>query len=245
MHNIAAKHLAGLSKDRKFGSWGLSSTPNGFITGNTFLLILEDLIRHVDEHYITRPIILFMDSAGPHISLAMADFCKAHQIQPWLFKSNCTNITQPLELTVMNSLKDVFKRKVNEWQQTNMTSLSKYTVVPLLRALVEELLVSRPGVIVSSFWYAGQVPWNPLAVEQTKLIPSSIFAPTKDQVLESGSSDRNAEDPESEQEAGSSREGLEVQVMQDCVVSGEEERVMKLQGKDMKKVELPKFCKDS
>ena len=80
VRNIAAKHLAGLSKDRKFGSWGLSSTPNGFITGNTFLLILEDLIRPVDERYITRPIFLFMDSAGPHISLAMADFCKAHQI---------------------------------------------------------------------------------------------------------------------------------------------------------------------
>ena len=33
--------------------------------------------------------------------------------------------------------------------------------------------------------------------------------------------------------------------MQDSVVSGEEERVMKLQGNDMEKVELPKFCKDS
>ena len=33
--------------------------------------------------------------------------------------------------------------------------------------------------------------------------------------------------------------------MQDCVVSGEKERVMKLQGKDMEKVELQKFCKDS
>ena len=186
-----------------------------------------------------------MDSAGPHISHAMADFCKAHQIQLWLFKPNCTNITQPLDLTVMKSLKDVFKRKVNEWQQTNTISLSKYTVFPLLRASVEELIVSRTEVIVSGFWRTGLVPWNPLALEQAKLIPSSIFVPTQNQVIESSSYDRNAEDPESEQEAGSSREGLEVQVMQDCVVSGEEERVMKLQGKDMEKVELPKFCKDS
>ena len=163
-----------------------------------------------------------MDSAGPHISLAMADFCNAHQIQPWLFKPNCTNITQPLDLTVMKSLKDVFKRKVNEWQQTNTISLSKYTVFPFLRASVEELIVFRPEVIVSSFWCAGFVPLNPSPFEQTKLIPSSIFVPTQNQVIESGSSDRNAEDPESEQEAGSSREGLEVQVMQDCVVSGEE-----------------------
>ena len=116
---------------------------------------------------------------------------------------------------------------------------------PLLRASVEELIVSRTEVIVRGFWHAGLVPWNPSALEQTKLIPSSIFVPTQNQVIESSSYDRNAEDPESEQEAGSSREGLEVQVMQDCVVSGEEERVMKLQGKDMEKVELPKFCKES
>ena len=109
---------------------------------------------------------------------------------------------------------------------------------------MEELLVSRPEVIVSGFRHAGQIPWNPLAVDQTKLIPSSIFAPTQDQVLESGSYDRNAEEFQSEQETGSSREGLEVQVMQDCVVSGEEQRVMKLQGKDMEKVDLPNFIKD-
>ena len=111
---------------------------------------------------------------------------------------------------------------MTEWQQTNTIFLSKYTAFPLLRAPVEELIVFRPEVIVSGFWHAGHIPWNPSAVEQTKLIPSSIFVPTQNQVIESGSSDRNAEDPESEQEAGSSREGLEVQVMQDCVASGEE-----------------------
>ena len=85
-------------------------------------------------------------------------------------------------------------------------------------------------MIVIGFWRASLDPWNPSAIEQAKLIPSSIFVPTQNQVIESSSYDRNAEDPESEQEAGSSREGLEVQVMQDCVVSGEEQRVMKLQG---------------
>ena len=124
-----------------------------------------------------------MDSAGPHISHAMADFCKAHQIQPWLFKPDCTHITQPLDFAVMKSLKDVFKRKVNEWQQSNTMSLSKYTVVPLLRASVEELLVSRPEVIVSVFRRAGLVPWNPSAVDQAKLTPSSIFAPPQQQVF--------------------------------------------------------------
>ena len=176
VRNVAANHLAGLPKDGKSGAWGLSSTPNGFITGETFPLILQDLITYVEQHQIPRPIILFMDGAAPHISLAMAEFCKANQIQPWLFKPNCTHITQPLDLTVMKSLKDVLKRKVTEWQQCNTTALSKYTVVPLLRASVEELLVSRPEVIVSGFRRAGLVPWNPLAVEQAKLAPSSIFA---------------------------------------------------------------------
>ena len=54
-------------------------------------------------------------------------------------------------------------------------------MVPLLRASVEELLVSRPEVIVSGFRRAGLVPWNPSAVEQEKLAPSSIFAPPQEE----------------------------------------------------------------
>ena len=79
------------------------------------MLILQDLVKFLDEKQIKRPVLLFMDGASPHISLAMADYCLEHGIQPILFKPNTTHLTQPLDLTVMKSLKDVLKRKVIAW----------------------------------------------------------------------------------------------------------------------------------
>ena len=107
-----------------------------------------------------------MDGAAPHISLAMAEYCKVQGIQPWLLKPNTTHLTQPLDLTVMKSLKDILKRKVTAWQHSNMTSLTKYSVVPLLRESVEELL-TRPEVIVNGFQCAGIVPLDPSAVNKS------------------------------------------------------------------------------
>ena len=109
VRNVAAKHLVLLPVDGISGAWGLTSTVNGFITAETFILVLQDLVQFVEEKQIERPIIVFMDGAAPHISLAMAEYCKVQGIQPWLLKPNTTHLTQPLDLTVMKSLKDVLK----------------------------------------------------------------------------------------------------------------------------------------
>ena len=158
VRNVAAVHLATLPQDGKSGAWSLHSTEKGFITSEKFVVLLQELVKHLEERQIERPVILFMDGASPHISLAMAEYCKAHGIQPWLFKPNTTHLTQPLDLTVRKSLKDKLKRKVTEWQQRNPTSLTKYTVVPLLREAVEEVL-TKPSIIINGFRRAGLVPW--------------------------------------------------------------------------------------
>ena len=80
-----------------------------------FVLLLKDLVSFLEKNQIPRPVILFMDGASPHISLAMAEYCKVQDIQPWLFKPNTKHITQPLDLTFMKSLKDVLKNKVTQW----------------------------------------------------------------------------------------------------------------------------------
>ena len=178
VRNVAAVHLATLPQDGKSGAWSLHSTEKGFITSEKFVVLLQELVKHLEERQIERPVILFMDGASPHISHAMAEYCKAHGIQPWLFKPNTTHLTQPLDLTVMKSLKDKLKRKVTEWQQRNPTSLTKYTVVPLLREAVEEVL-TKPSIIINGFRRAGLVPWDPSAVDTRKTLPSTVFASSK------------------------------------------------------------------
>ena len=171
--------MASLPSNGRSGAWGISSAPKGYVTADIFVLLLQDLVSFLEKNQIPRPIILFMDGASPHISLAMAEYCKVQDIQPWLFKPNTTHITQPLDLTFMKSLKDVLKKKVTQWQQAHTTSLTKYTVVPLIliHSSVEELLTSRPEVIGNGFCCAGLVPWNPAAVDQKKMLPSSVFRP--------------------------------------------------------------------
>ena len=77
----------------------------------------------------------------------------------------------------MKSLKDVLKKKGTQWQQAHTTSLTKYTVVPLIHSSVEELLTSRPEVISNKFRHDGLVPWIPVAVDEKKMLASSVFWP--------------------------------------------------------------------
>ena len=179
--NMAATHLASLPSNGQSGAWSFTTTHKGFVTAETFVDVLSDLVKFVEEHNIARPVILFLDGAAPHISICMAEYCQRQQIQPWLFKPNTTHLIQPLDLTVMKSLKDAFKRKVTAWQQSNFTSLTKYTVVPLLRESMEEMLTQSPGVIGNGFRRAGLVPWDPSAPDSQKMLPSTIFAKPADQ----------------------------------------------------------------
>ena len=47
-------------------------TQKGYITAESFLDVLTDLEETLARMAIPRPVILFLDGAAPHISLAMA-----------------------------------------------------------------------------------------------------------------------------------------------------------------------------
>ena len=48
----------------------------GFVTADMFVEILRDLDEFLSTHNIMRPVILIIDSASPHTSLAMPKFCQ-------------------------------------------------------------------------------------------------------------------------------------------------------------------------
>ena len=97
------KWLKDLPKDGRTGHWGLSVTEKGYMMTDMFLVILEDLDMTLTEQNIQRPVILIVDGASSHISLAMAAYCKEKQIFPWLLKPNTTHLLQPLDLTFFKS----------------------------------------------------------------------------------------------------------------------------------------------
>ena len=183
VRNVAATHLKDLPKTGGSGVWQLCVSPKGYVTAPLFIDILKDLVETIEKLGVPRPVILFLDGASPHISLAMAEYCKAHGIQPWLLKPNSTHLLQPLDLTFLKALKMVLKQKILFWQQDSLhvgSALTKYTIVFLLREAVEQVLENSPNNISSGFRRAGFYPWNPKAVDQAKMLPSTVFSALPD-----------------------------------------------------------------
>ena len=140
------------------------------MTADMFFEILRYLDKFLSTRNIKRPVILIIDGASPHISLAMAKFCQEVMIQPWLLKPNTTHLCQPLDLSFFSSLKTSFRRNLYLWHQDNIgVSISKYTVVPLLKDATESILVNKPTVIGNGFWKAGLFPWNPDEVDKKRM----------------------------------------------------------------------------
>ena len=192
---MALVHLKDLPSDGQTGKWGLSCTDKviefyypvhiivhqtlqGYVMQETFILILDDLDKFLTLHSIQCPVILWLDGASPHLSLAMAEFCRSKRIQPLLLKPNSTHICQPLDQTWFRSLKARLQRKIQQWHQCLEhigSSLSKYSVVPLLREATEELLEEKPSIMSNGFKQSGLCPWNPAALDSAKMQPSTVF----------------------------------------------------------------------
>ena len=55
------------------------------------------------------------------------------------------------------------------------SSLTKYSVVPLVRESVEDILEDKPGLIANGFKRSGLCPWNPAAPDKNKMLPSTVL----------------------------------------------------------------------
>ena len=117
-------------------------------------------------------------------------------IIPFIFTTKSLNdniILTSLLITVINlfpySYTSFFrlKSKIQQWHQDPLhigTSLTKYTVVPLLRMATEEILQEKPNLISNGFRRGGLCPWNPEAIDKSKMLPATVFARYKS-ILES------------------------------------------------------------
>ena len=72
--------LKGIPENGVTGKWESSVAPNGYVTRAVFLEILEDLVKHLDEKQIPRPVVLFMDGYSGHLGPAISDFATENGI---------------------------------------------------------------------------------------------------------------------------------------------------------------------
>jgi hypothetical protein len=84
---------------------------------------------------------------------------------------------QPLDLTFFSSLKKEMKKLVWSWQSSPCNTgnfLNKYSVIGLLYKATENCL-TKPDLISNGFKRAGIVPWDKMAPDLSKLLPSTVF----------------------------------------------------------------------
>ena len=177
VRNVANQHLKDLPTNGRSGAWKFGVTPNGYVTRESYMDILQDLDTYLEQNDIIRPVILFMDGPNAHISLEAAQFCKLKKIQPWILRANMTHLLQPLDLTFFCSLKKKLNQLGHLWQADPNNAgqaLSKYTVMKVLYNATEDCL-SNTSLIPNGFKRAGIFPWDPSAPDRTKLLPSSIY----------------------------------------------------------------------
>ena len=74
-------HLRDIPSTGVAGQWQSSVSPNGYVTREVFLEILQDLDDHLTRNKVKRPVILFIDGYAGHLGPDISDFCKEHDIR--------------------------------------------------------------------------------------------------------------------------------------------------------------------
>ena len=203
-----AKTKLQLPKDGLSGEWAYCYTDNGWVKQSTYLHIINDLAKYIEEHSIEKPVILIMDGASCHDSLEMVRLCQASGIQPILLRPNTTHLTQALDLTFFAALKAGLKVASELWHRDpdNIgSSLSKYTVVKLVHTVTENILKEKPELIGKGFQKAGIVPWNPNAPNTERMAPSLAYARHDDQELPIAQQEKSG-DPSAQEDCSEGRE---------------------------------------
>ena len=75
-----SEHLKDIPVTGVAGQWHSSVAKHGYVTRSVFLEILADLVKHLDENQIPRPVVLFIDGYNGHLGPEISDYATKHGI---------------------------------------------------------------------------------------------------------------------------------------------------------------------
>ena len=93
---------------------------NGWMDADLFQKWLEESFNpEVEKALIPKPVLLMIDGAKCHISLPISKLCDKHNIILYTLLPNATRLIQPLDLSLMGSIKTHYWECVRKWLQYN------------------------------------------------------------------------------------------------------------------------------
>ena len=149
-------------------------SPSGWMDQELFLQWLRNgFDKFITRSGVKRPVLLIIDGAKVHLSLWISEFCDANKIILFVLYPNSTHLTQPLDLTLMGSVKVHYKEAVRKWiLEHPFEPYNKFAFPVVFRDMWQ-----RAATVVNAakgFKVAGFYPWNPDGLDERKLFPSMI-----------------------------------------------------------------------
>lgn len=149
--------------------YNLSATPNGWISTESFFGWLSNLFFDEIKEKVEFPILVFMDRLSSHVNIAVSEFCRENKIILYCCPPHASHIMQPLDSAVYGPLKKSWSKSINELKRKMNQTVSRANFFPVFNQAWEEA-VSNSHNIISGFGKAGLVPFDPNALDYSRLI---------------------------------------------------------------------------
>ena len=121
-----------------------------------------------------RPILLLHDSHSSHISIEVIQKARKNNIHLLCIPAHGTHILQPLDVSVMSSLKLHFSKACKDFLAKNPGRvITEYDISGLLGKAWPQAL--SPSKVMSGFCKTGIYPLNPGRISDHELTPSKVF----------------------------------------------------------------------
>ena len=136
-------------------------TSSGWQNEETFHSYIVALHGWLVEKRTPLPVVLFVDGHYSHQGPLAMRFALEHQIIVYKLPPNCTNIMQPLDVSLYAVAKDVYQREVRAYQQTGENLALNKKQFPVVYRRLHEEMGKHTDRIKQSFEVTGLCPPDP------------------------------------------------------------------------------------
>ena len=141
---------------------------NGWMDAELFKKWLEEsFIPKIEKACIPKLVLLVINGAKCHISLPISELCDDNNIILYTLLLNVTHLIQPLDLSLVGSIKTNYQECICKWLQNNPGGIYDKNAFIEVFAKVHNKAATVENA-VSGFHHAGIFPWDPTKVDDKK-----------------------------------------------------------------------------
>ncbi|KAJ3615977.1 hypothetical protein MTP99_005568 [Tenebrio molitor] len=150
--------------------WGIGKSDSGWMQSENFYEYFANVFHpFLVKSNIQRPVVMFLDGHGSHLSLALSAFCRENQIILVCLPANATHIMQPLDVAFFYPLKQKWKTFTRKWMYDHDGfTITKKDVPGALNTIMQE--EKFQDSIISGFRTTGLYPFDEDGVNYSKCV---------------------------------------------------------------------------